>query len=107
MPPVRRLTAILAADVAGYSRLMGVDEEGTHERLKAHLRELVDPKIAEHRGRVVKNTGDGFLAEFASVIDAVRCAGDMQRGMAERNEGAPPEKRIEFRMGINLGDVIA
>jgi adenylate cyclase len=93
MPPVRRLTAILAADVAGYSRLMGVDEEGTHERLKAHLRELIEPKIAEHRGRVVKNTGDGFLAEFASVVDAVRCAVEMQRGMAERNATTPPEKR--------------
>ena len=79
MPPVRRLTAILAADVAGYSRLMGADEEGTHERLKAHLGELVDPKIAEHRGRIVKNTGDGFLAEFPSVVDAVRCAVEMQR----------------------------
>ena len=87
MPPVRRLTAILAADVAGYSRLMGADEEGTHERLKAHLRELIDPKIAEHRGRIVKNTGDGFLAEFASVVDAVRCAVEVQRGMAERNAG--------------------
>jgi class 3 adenylate cyclase/TolB-like protein len=107
MPPVRRLTAILAADVAGYSRLMGADEEGTHERLKVHLRELVDPKIAEHRGRIVKNTGDGFLAEFASVVDAVRCAVEMQRGMAERNAATPPEKRIEFRIGINLGDVIA
>jgi adenylate cyclase len=73
MPPVRRLTAILAADVAGYSRLMGADEEGTHERLKAHLGELIGPKIAEHRGRVVKNTGDGFLVEFPSVVDAVRC----------------------------------
>jgi TolB-like protein/class 3 adenylate cyclase len=107
MPPVRRLTAILAADVAGYSRLMGADEEGTHERLKAHLHELVDPKIREHRGRVVKNTGDGFLAEFASVVDAVRCAAEVQRGMAERNAATPPEKRIEFRVGINLGDVIA
>jgi adenylate cyclase len=106
MPPVRRLTAILAADVAGYSRLMGADEEGTHERLKAHLRELVSPKIAEHRGRVVKNTGDGFLAEFASVVDAVRCAVEVQRGMAERNESTPSENRIEFRIGINLGDVI-
>src|SRR5580693_1063903 len=106
MPSVRRLTAILAADVAGYSRLMGADEEGTHERLKAHLRELVNPKIAEHRGRIVKNTGDGFLAEFASVVDAVRCAVEMQRGMAERNAGTPPEMRIEFRIGINLGDVI-
>ena len=106
MPPVRRLTAILAADVAGYSRLMGEDEEGTHERLKAHLRELVEPKIAEHRGRIVKNTGDGFLAEFQSVVDAVRCAAEVQRGMAERNAGTPLEKRIEFRVGINLGDVI-
>ena len=103
----RRLTAILAADVAGYSRLMGADEEGTHERFKAHLRELIEPKIAEHRGRVVKNTGDGFLAEFASVVDAVRCAVEVQRGMAERNAGTPPEKRIEFRIGINLSDVIA
>jgi adenylate cyclase len=107
MPPVRRLTAILAADVAGYSRLMGVDEEGTHERLQAHLRELVEPKIAEHRGRVVKNTGDGFLAEFASVVDALRCAVEVQRQMAERNAATPPEKRIELRIGINLGDVIA
>jgi adenylate cyclase len=106
MPPVRRLTAILAADVAGYSRLMGADEEGTHERLKEHLRELIEPKIVEHRGRIVKNTGDGFLAEFASVVDAVRCAVEMQRGMAERNAGTPPEKPIEFRVGINLGDVI-
>src|SRR5580693_4501754 len=106
MPPVRRLTAILAADVAGYSRLMGADEEGTHERLKGHLSELIEPKIAEHRGRIVKNTGDGFLAEFASVVDAVRCAVEVQRGMAERNAATPPEKRIEFRVGINLGDVI-
>jgi adenylate cyclase len=108
MPPVRRLTAILAADVAGYSRLMGADEEGTHERLQAHLRELVNPKIAEHRGRVVKNTGDGLLAEFASVVDAVRCAVEVQGGMVERNAAAVlPEKRIDFRIGVNLGDVIA
>src|SRR5215472_5413034 len=106
MPPVRRLTAILAADVAGYSRLMGFDEEGTHERLQAHLLELVEPKIAEHRGRVVKNTGDGFLAEFSSVVDAVRCAVEIQGAMAETNAGTPSEKRIEFRVGINLGDVI-
>jgi TolB-like protein len=106
MPPVRRLTAILAADVAGYSRLMGADEEGTHERLKAHLGELVDPKIKEHRGRIVKNTGDGLLADFPSVVDAVRCAVDMQRGMADRNAATLPEKRIEFRIGVNLGDVI-
>jgi class 3 adenylate cyclase len=107
MASVRRLTAILAADVAGYSRLMGADEDGTHERLKAHLQELVDPKIKEHRGRVVKNTGDGFLAEFPSVVDAVRCAVEVQRGMLERNAGTPPEERIEFRVGINLGEVIA
>jgi adenylate cyclase len=106
MPSVRRLTAILAADVAGYSRLMGADEEGTHERLKAHLGELVDPKIKEHRGRIVKNSGDGFLAEFQSLVDAVRCAVEVQRGMGERNATTPPEKRIEFRVGINLGDVI-
>ena len=80
MAPTRRLTAILAADVAGYSRLMGADEEGTHERLRAHLAELVHPKIEEHRGRVVKNTGGGLLAEFASVVDAVRCAVEIQRG---------------------------
>ena len=107
MPPVRRLTAILAADVAGYSRLMGADEEGTHERLKAHLAELVNPKIKEHRGRIVKNTGDGFLAEFQSVLDAVRCAVEVQRGMADREPEVPEERRITFRVGINLGDVIA
>ncbi len=105
MAMTRRLAAILAADVAGYSRLMGADEEGTHERLKAHLDE-VEPKIAEHRGRVVKNTGDGFLAEFASVVDAVRCAVEMQRGMAERNAGIAAAERIDFRIGVNLGDVI-
>jgi class 3 adenylate cyclase len=78
MTATRRLTAILAADVAGYSRLMGADEEGTHERLKSHLRELIEPKIGENHGRIVKNTGDGFLAEFASVVDAVRCAVEVQ-----------------------------
>jgi adenylate cyclase len=107
MASVRRLTAILAADVAGYSRLMGADEEGTHERLKAHLRDLVNPKIAEHRGRVVKNTGDGMLAEFSSVVDAVRCAAEVQRAMADRNAETPEDRRITFRVGINLGDVIA
>jgi len=106
MPPVRRLTAILAADVAGYSRLMGVDEEGTHERLQAHFRELVNPKINEHRGRIVKNTGDGFLAEFPSVVDGVRCAVEIQRGMVDREPEVPDERRIRFRIGINLGDVI-
>jgi adenylate cyclase len=107
MATTRRLAAILAADVAGYSRLMGADEEGTHERLHAHLAELIHPRIAEHRGRVVKNTGDGLLAEFASVVDAVRCAVEMQRGMAERNTGVAANERIEFRVGVNLGDVIA
>ena len=107
MATTRRLAAILAADVAGYSRLMGADEEGTHERLQAHFAELVHPKIAEHRGRVVKNTGDGLLAEFASVVDAVRCAVEMQRGMAERNAGTAASEWMEFRIGINLGDVIA
>jgi adenylate cyclase len=106
-PVQRRLAAILAADVAGYSRLMGADEEGTHERLKAHFGELVNPKIAEHRGRIVKNTGDGLLAEFPSVVDAVRCAAEVQRAMADRNAETVEDKRITFRVGINLGDVIA
>src|SRR5215467_11328859 len=106
MAAARRLAAILAADVAGYSRLMGADEEGTHERLKAHFRELVDPKIKEYRGRIVKNTGDGFLAEFASVIDALRCAIVVQAGMTERTASIPPDKRIEFRIGIHQGDVV-
>src|SRR5215831_18776778 len=106
MTATRRLAAILAADVAGYSRLMGADEEGTHERVKAHLRELVNPKINEHRGRIVKNTGDGFLADFASVVDAVRCSVEIQRGMAERELEVPEEQRIRFRIGVNLGDVI-
>jgi TolB-like protein len=106
MPPIRRLAAILAADVAGYSRLMGADEEGTHERLKAHLGELVEPKISQHRGRVVKNTGDGLLAEFQSVVDAMRCAVEIQHGMVEREPEVPEEQRIKFRIGINLGDVI-
>jgi len=106
MSQTRRLAAILAADVAGYSRLMGMDEEGTHERLKVHLGELVNPKIDEHRGRIVKNTGDGVLAEFASVVDAVRCAVEIQRGMTDREPGVPEERRIRFRVGINLGDVI-
>jgi adenylate cyclase len=106
MASTRRLAAILAADVAGYSRLMGVDEEGTHRRLRAHLAELVEPKISEHKGRTVKNTGDGLLAEFASVVDAVRCAAEVQRGMIDREPDVPDERRIRFRIGINLGDVI-
>src|SRR5258708_26309930 len=103
----RRLAAILAADVAGYSRLMGADEEGTLAALKAIRRELGDPKIAEHRGRIVKTTGDGMLVEFASVVDAVRCAVAVQREMAARNADIPAERRIEFRIGINLGDIIS
>ena len=106
MSSTRRLTAILAADVAGYSRLMGLDEEGTHQSYMAHLRELLTPKVGEHRGRIVKSTGDGMLAEFPSVIDAVRCAIELQAGMAERNADVPADKRLEFRIGINLGDVI-
>jgi TolB-like protein/class 3 adenylate cyclase len=102
----RRLAAIFAGDVAGYSRLMGLDEEGTLRQLKAHRKELVDPKITEHRGRIVKTTGDGMLVEFVSVVDAVRCAVDIQRGMAERNFEVPKDKRIEFRIGINVGDII-
>jgi adenylate cyclase len=99
----RRLTAILAADVAGYARLTGMDEEGTHLQLEEHLHVLVDPKISEHRGHIVKSTGDEILAEFNSVVDAVRCAVDVQRGMAERNVDLPQARRIEFRIGINVG----
>jgi class 3 adenylate cyclase len=107
MASTRRLAAIVVADVAGYSRLMGADEEGTHERLKAHLRQLIDPKIREHRGHIVKNTGDGMLAEFASVVDTVRCAVEMQRGMIDREPELTDDRRIRFRIGVNLGDVIA
>ena len=106
MSQTRRLAAILAADVAGYSRLMGADEEGTLAALKAVRRELGDPKVKEHRGRIVKTTGDGLLVEFSSVVDAVRCAVEVQRAMADRNTGVSEEKRIEFRIGINLGDII-
>src|SRR5438552_2196960 len=106
MSQSRRLAAILAADVAGYSRLMGADEEGTLERLKALRRELLDPKIAEHHGRIVKTTGDGLLVEFASVVDAVRCAVAMQQAMPGRNADVGADSRIELRIGINLGDVI-
>ncbi|MBV9828976.1 MAG: adenylate/guanylate cyclase domain-containing protein [Alphaproteobacteria bacterium] len=102
----RRLAAILAVDVAGYSRLMGEDEEGTLTALRAVRRELGDPKIAEHRGRIVKTTGDGLLVEFASVVDAVRCAVELQREMIARNAATPAGRRIEFRMGINLGDIL-
>jgi len=103
----RRLAAIFAGDIAGYSRLMSIDEEGTLRQLKGHRKELVDPKISEHRGRVVKTTGDGMLVEFVSVVDAVRCAVDIQRGMAERNADVPADRRIEFRVGINVGDIIS
>src|SRR5437762_4025877 len=102
----RRLAAIMAADVAGYSRLMGADEEGTLAALKQLRRDLADPKIKEHRGRIVKTTGDGLLSEFASVVDAVRCAVEVQREMAARNAGVPAERRIDFRIGVNLGDII-
>ena len=102
----RRLAAILAADVVGYSRLMSADEEGTHSRLQVHRREVIEPKIREHRGRIVKNTGDGALVEFGSVVDAVRCALEVQRVMAARNAGLPQHRRIELRIGVNLGDVM-
>jgi class 3 adenylate cyclase/TolB-like protein/Tfp pilus assembly protein PilF len=102
----RRLSAILAADVAGYSRLMGEDEEGTLARLNAHRRDLIDPKIAEHRGRIVKTAGDGMLVEFASVVEALRCAVEIQRAMAERNAADAPGRRIEFRIGLHVGDII-
>src|SRR5436309_7861458 len=102
----RRLAAILAADVAGYSRLMGADEEGTLAALKAYRRELIEPKIAEHRGRIVKTTGDGALVEFASTVDALRCAAEIQEAMAARNAGSAPEQRIEFRIGIHQGDIV-
>ncbi len=102
----RRLAAILAGDVAGYSRLMGADEEGTLLRLNAHRREFLEPKIADHRGRIVKRTGDGVLIEFASAVDATRCAIEIQRGMVERNAPVPQDKRIELRIGIHVGDVI-
>src|SRR6266446_1737810 len=102
----RRLAAILSADVAGYSRLTGLDEEGTHATLKACRRELIDPKIGEHRGRMVKNTGDGALVEFASAVDAARCAIEIQRAMAARNAAIPEDRRVEFRIGINVGDII-
>jgi adenylate cyclase len=106
MASTRRLAAVLAADVAGYSRLMGADEDGTLARLNAHRRQLIDPKISEHRGRIVKTTGDGLLVEFGSVVDAVRCAVEVQRGLAERNSAVGESQRIAFRIGVNLGDII-
>jgi adenylate cyclase len=102
----RRLAAILAADMVGYSRLTGLDEEGTLARLRALRRDLIDPVISEHRGRLVKTTGDGLLIEFASVVDAIRCALRIQQGTAILNTDVRSERRIEFRIGINLGDVV-
>ena len=102
----RRLAAVLAADVAGYSRLMSADEEGTHKRLLAYRREVIEPKVRQHRGRVVKHTGDGALVEFGSAVGAVRCALEMQKLNAARNAKLPQGRRIEFRIGVNLGDVI-
>src|SRR5271170_8115151 len=102
----RRLAAVLAADAAGYSRLMGVDEEGTLARLNAHRREFLEPTVAEHNGRIVKRTGDGTLIEFGSAVDATRCAIQTQRGMAQRNADVPADLRIEIRIGIHVGDII-
>ena len=102
----RRLAAIVAADIAGYSRLMGMDEEGTHARIKRHRRELIEPTIAEHHGRLVKYTGDGFLAMFDSPVEAVRCAVVIQQSMVGRNASMPRDQRILYRIGVNLGDVI-
>jgi adenylate cyclase len=103
----RRLAAVLVSDVAGYSRLVGADELGTLAQLKAHLDFLFEPKIRNHRGRIVKTTGDGMLAEFASVVNAVQCAAELQRGMEERNADVPADKRMEFRIGIKLAEVIS
>jgi adenylate cyclase len=106
MNQTRRLAAILAADVAGYSRLIGADEEGTLNRLRSIRADVIDPKITEHRGRIVKTTGDGLLVEFSSVVDALRCATQWQQEMAERNVGTPDDKRIEFRIGVHQGDIV-
>jgi adenylate cyclase len=106
MTATRRLAAILAADVAGYSRLIGADEEGTLNRLRSIRADVIDPKIAEHRGRIVKTTGDGLLVEYTSVVDALRCATEIQSAMAEANAPIAAEKRVEFRIGINVGDIV-
>src|ERR1700684_2911273 len=106
MSETRKIAAILVADVVGYSRLAGADEEGTLARLRTLRSDLIDPAVATHHGRVVNRTGDGSLIEFRSVVDAVRCAIEVQNGMVERNAGLPPERRIEFRVGIHLGDVV-
>src|SRR5271156_1625862 len=106
MTESRKLAAILTADVVGFSRLAGADEDRTLARLRALRSDLIDPTITVHNGRVVKRTGDGVLVEFRSVVDAVRCAIELQTGMIERNSGLAPERRIEFRVGIHLGDVV-
>ena len=106
MAETRKIAAILVADVVGFSRLAGADEEGTLARLRALRSDLIDPAIAAHRGRTVKRTGDGILIEFRSVVDAVRCAIEVQSGMVERNMGLPPEKRIEFRVGVDRKSVV-
>src|SRR6516164_8333392 len=106
MTAIRRLAAILAADVAGYSRLIGADEEGTLNRLRSIRTDIIDPKIAENRGRIVKTTGDGFLVDFSSVVDALRCATQWQHGMGERNAAIPDDNRIEFRIGVHQGDIV-
>ena len=106
MGETRKLAAILVADVVGYSRLAAADEDRTLARLRGLRSDLIDPAIAAHHGRIVKRTGDGLIAEFRSVVDAVRCAIEVQNGMVERNAGVPDERRIEFRIGIHLGDVV-
>src|SRR4029077_3274302 len=106
MTATRRLAAILAADVAGYSRLIGADEEGTLNRLRSIRAEVIDPKITEHRGRIVKTTGDGLLVEFSSVVDALRCATQWQQTMGERNAATRGDNRIEFRIGVHQGDIV-
>src|SRR5262245_56035922 len=106
MPAIRRLAAVLVADVAGYSRLIEGDEEGTLQRLKALRAEVIDPKLLEHHGRIVKTTGDGMLVEFASVVDALRCASEVQSAIFDSNAALPQERRIEFRVGIHQGDIV-
>src|SRR5215467_12275459 len=106
MSQTRRLAAILAADVAGYSRLIGADEEGTLNRLRSIRADVIDPKIGEHRGRIVKTTGDGLLVEFSSVVDALRCASEWQRGIVARNSDEPEGARIDFRIGVRQGDIM-
>ena len=106
MKQTRRLAAIVAADVAGYSRLIGADEEGTLNRLRSIRADVIDPKITEHRGRIVKTTGDGLLVEFSSVVDALRCATEWQNGMVELNAALPDDNRIAFRIGVHQGDIV-